>query len=104
VKPEHVHPDWSEDGEDRLRRIIRAEMNARRKEEGLDGYHEFPVSLIKWVAGGVMALTVVGITGLVVMYGQIQALTTSVNDLRHEVERGNPKTVYRGASDESGTH
>jgi hypothetical protein len=103
MKPEHIHPDWSEDGEDRLRRIIRSEILSRGASVN---YQEFPVSLVKWVAGGIMALTVAGITGLVILFGEVQAMRAELTALRSEIT--DVKRIieprYRGAPEDSNAH
>lgn len=66
-------------------------------------YSEFPSALVKWVAGGIMALAVSGIIGLVVLYGEIQsfraeltALRSEINDVKRLIE---PR--YRGGPDDA---
>jgi hypothetical protein len=107
MKPEHIHADWSEDGEDRLRRIIRSEMNTRREEMGVT-YNEVPSWVVKAFAAlglTILGLVATGVVGLVVMYGQVSSLTTSVNDLRREFEQSRAvKSLERGAADAADAH
>jgi hypothetical protein len=96
-----IDPDYAEDQIDILRHLIAEAIAAKRTELGVETYNEFPKAMVKWIAGGIMVLSVSGIVGCVVMYGELQAvraeltaLRSNVDDLKRLVE---PR--YRGGPD-----
>lgn len=96
-----IDPDYAEDQIDILRHLIAEAIAAKRTELGVETYNEFPKAMVKWIAGGIMVLSVSGIVGCIVMYGELQAvraeltaLHSDFDDLKRLVE---PR--YRGASD-----
>ncbi len=97
-----IDPDYAEDQIDILRHLIAEAIAAKRTELGVETYNEFPKAVVKWIAGGIMALTVSGVISIIVMYGELQgvraelaALRGELNDLKRLVE---PR--YRGGADE----
>ena len=101
-----IDPDYAEETIDTLRHLIAEAIAAKRSELGVESYSEFPKALIKWIAGGIMALTVSGVISIVVMYGELQgvkaelaAVRLELNDLKRLVE---PR--YRGGPDEPNAH
>jgi len=98
-----IDPDYAEEQIATLRHLIAEAITAKRREFGVEEgtYNEFPKAMVKWIAGGIMVLSVSGIVGCIVMYGELQAvraeltaLRSNVDDLKRLVE---PR--YRGVPD-----
>ncbi len=89
-----------ESEDERIARIVHMVVRSRPVEVKYREARRDP--LLVTIIGG---LVVAFIVGSIVGYGQLQAVKTSMDDLRHEYERQNPKTVYRGGPDvEPGAH
>lgn len=87
MRPERrIDPDYAEEQIDVLRHLIADAIAAKRSELGVEPtYNEFPKAMVKWIAGGIMAISVAGIIGCVVMYGELQAVKAELSALRSEV-------------------
>jgi len=98
-----IDPDYAEEQIDVLRHLIAEAIAAKRTELGVETYNEFPKAIIKWVAGGIMALAVSGVVGIVVMYGKLQAVETEITSLKSNVDdlKRLVEPRYRGGPDGS---
>jgi hypothetical protein len=106
-----MDPDYAETEIDSLRRLIAEAIAAKRSEMGVDTYNEFPKAVVKWVAGGILALLISGIGSCIVMYAKLDSLqavfgayvTAQREQHDEDLKRieNLERHVYRGGADES---